>query len=76
MAPKVPFEVSSLLHSGYQHALTRKWQTGTELTKSNLMFPVFIHDKPNEKEPIASLPGQFRFQNINEAWDQHPPGNI
>ncbi|TPX67947.1 porphobilinogen synthase [Spizellomyces sp. 'palustris'] len=58
-----PFELSSLLHSGYSHPTLRVWQSceGRTLTKSSLIYPIFVHDKPNVKEEIATLPGQYRF---------------
>ncbi|KAJ3255934.1 hypothetical protein HK103_005850 [Boothiomyces macroporosus] len=69
----MPFEIGSLLHSGYQHPLTRAWQNdGKVLTKSNLVFPIFIHDKADVKEPINSLPGQFRY-GINTLKESFEP---
>jgi porphobilinogen synthase len=56
----IKMEISSLLHSGYQHELTRKWNSSPSLNASNLMFPVFIH-AGKEKEPIDSLPNQSRY---------------
>ncbi|KAH6593718.1 hypothetical protein BASA50_007154 [Batrachochytrium salamandrivorans] len=62
--PTSPFEVSSLLHSGYHHPTLRTWQASagglSHITKPSLVFPIFIHDLPDVKEPIATLPGQFR----------------
>lgn len=58
---KAPFEISSLLHSGYQTPLTRSWQEdGCRITSDNLMFPIFMHDKPG-KEEIKAMPGQYRY---------------
>jgi porphobilinogen synthase len=55
------FKVSSLLHSGYQHSVTRYWQKmSTTLSKEALMYPIFIHDLPNQLEEITSMPGQYR----------------
>eukprot|EP00842_Homolaphlyctis_polyrhiza_P004293 jgi/Hompol1/4865/HPOL_003968-RA len=60
-----PFEISSLLHSGYNHATLRQWQATAsgagQITKSALVFPIFIHDLPDVKEEISTLPGQFRY---------------
>lgn len=54
--------VASLLHSGYHHPVHRAWQAnGLSLTRKDLVFPLFITDDPNAKEPIPSLPGQFRW---------------
>ena len=58
---EAPFQVSSLLHSGYQHPVTRYWQSmNTRITKESLLFPIFVHDKVNEMVEIASMPGQYR----------------
>lgn len=53
-------QVSSLLHSGYQHPASQYWQSdNTAVTALNLMLPIFVHNKPN-KEPIEALPGVYR----------------
>ncbi|KAH9265184.1 hypothetical protein BASA83_011267 [Batrachochytrium salamandrivorans] len=74
--PTSPFEVSSLLHSGYHHPTLRTWQASagglSHITKSSLVFPIFIHDLPDVKEPIATLPGQFRF-GINTLKESFEP---
>jgi len=51
----------SHLHSGYSHPLLREWQKEKTLTKSSLMFPLFITDSPDAITPVASLPGVSRF---------------
>ncbi|KAI8821814.1 uncharacterized protein EV422DRAFT_433574 [Fimicolochytrium jonesii] len=58
-----PFELSSLLHSGYSNPTLRQWQSadGKTITKNSLIYPVFIHDNVDEKVEIASLPNQYRF---------------
>ncbi|KAI9886769.1 MAG: Aminolevulinate dehydratase [Watsoniomyces obsoletus] len=53
-------QISSLLHSGYSHAVSRSWQSERQLTKSMLIYPLFISDQPNEATLIASLPNQYR----------------
>ncbi|KAL5038640.1 hypothetical protein BDV3_006234 [Batrachochytrium dendrobatidis] len=71
-----PFQVSSLLHSGYHHPTLRSWQQSTGgisfITKESLVFPIFIHDKPDVKEAIPTLPGQFRF-GVNTLKDHFDP---
>ena len=55
-------QISSLLHSGFQHPVTRKWQQlSNTLTKESLLFPVFIHDKDDEITEITAMPGQYRY---------------
>lgn len=52
---------SSILQGGYQHPLSRSWQGRRQLTKSMLMYPIFITDDPNASVEIATLPGQRRW---------------
>ncbi|KAI1105323.1 tetrapyrrole biosynthesis, porphobilinogen synthase [Jackrogersella minutella] len=52
--------ISSQLHSGYHHPLARSWQAERQLTKSMLIYPLFISDIENDETLIPSLPGQHR----------------
>ncbi|ORX93407.1 delta-aminolevulinic acid dehydratase [Basidiobolus meristosporus CBS 931.73] len=54
-------DISSILHSGYHHPVHRFWQQERLLTKKALIYPIFVTDKPDAKEPINSLPGQYRW---------------
>ncbi|OCK72933.1 tetrapyrrole biosynthesis, porphobilinogen synthase [Lepidopterella palustris CBS 459.81] len=54
-------DISSQLHGGYSHPLARSWQAERQLTKSMLIYPLFISDQPDEESLIPSLPGQYRF---------------
>ena len=54
-------DISSQLHSGYSHPLSRAWQAERQLTKSMLIYPLFITDNPDEITPIPSLPNQNRL---------------
>ncbi|KAL7274644.1 Aminolevulinate dehydratase [Rhizina undulata] len=53
-------EISSILQGGYHHPLSRKWQAERQLTKSMLVYPIFITDNDDEETLIPSLPGQCR----------------
>ncbi|KAL1953221.1 hypothetical protein VTO42DRAFT_3387 [Malbranchea cinnamomea] len=53
-------DISSQLHAGYSHPLNRSWQAERQLTKSMLIYPLFITDNPEEETPIPSLPNQCR----------------
>ena len=53
--------LSSILQGGYQHPLSRSWQGRRQLTKSMLMYPIFITDDPEACVVIPSLPGQCRW---------------
>lgn len=54
-------DISSILQGGYQHPLSRSWQSKRQLTKSMLMYPIFITDDPDASVEITSLPGQRRW---------------
>ncbi|KZT57772.1 tetrapyrrole biosynthesis, porphobilinogen synthase [Calocera cornea HHB12733] len=54
-------EISSILQGGYNHPTSRSWQSQRQLTKSMLMYPIFITDEPDARVEIASLPGQCRW---------------
>ncbi|KAI9849297.1 MAG: Aminolevulinate dehydratase [Sclerophora amabilis] len=53
-------DISSQLHGGYNHPLARSWQAERQLTKSMLIYPLFISDQPDEESLIPSLPNQHR----------------
>ncbi|KAF2673490.1 delta-aminolevulinic acid dehydratase-like protein [Microthyrium microscopicum] len=53
-------DISSQLHGGYHHPLARAWQAERQLTKSMLIYPLFISDQPDEETLIPSLPNQHR----------------
>jgi len=52
---------SSILQGGYHHTLSRSWQAKRQLTKSMLMYPIFISDDPEASQVIPTLPGQCRW---------------
>ena len=54
-------DISSQLHGGYSHPLSRAWQAERQLTKSMLIYPLFITDDPDDESLIPSLPGQKRW---------------
>lgn len=54
-------DISSQLHGGYSHPLARAWQAERQLTKSMLIYPLFISDDADEMTSIASLPNQKRM---------------
>ncbi|KAJ4306197.1 Aminolevulinate dehydratase [Collariella sp. IMI 366227] len=53
-------DIGSQLHAGYCHPLARTWQAERQLTKSMLIYPLFISDQDDEEVLIPSLPGQCR----------------
>ncbi|KAL8926407.1 MAG: hypothetical protein Q9208_002950 [Pyrenodesmia sp. 3 TL-2023] len=53
-------DISSQLHGGYGHPLSRLWQSERQLTKSMLIYPLFISDSADEETLIPSLPNQHR----------------
>ncbi|EFP75126.1 delta-aminolevulinic acid dehydratase [Puccinia graminis f. sp. tritici CRL 75-36-700-3] len=53
--------LSHVLQGGYAHPLTRSLQAERSLTKDMLMFPLFISDDPDAKQPINSFPNQYHL---------------
>lgn len=52
---------SHYLHSGYFHPVLREWSANYNmLTKSALIYPVFITDDADASVEIKTLPGQYR----------------
>lgn len=66
--------MDKLLHSGYHHPTLRVWQSaeGRILTKSSLIFPVFIVEDVDAKEEIKTLPGQYRY-GVNRLKEEFGP---
>ncbi|OJA16111.1 hypothetical protein AZE42_10419 [Rhizopogon vesiculosus] len=54
-------DISSVLQGGYQHPVSRSWQSRCELTKSMFMYPILISDDPDSNVDVPSLPGQRRW---------------
>jgi len=54
-------DISSQLHGGYFHPLARSWQAERQLTKSMLIYPLFITDGDDDMILVPSLPGQHQL---------------
>ena len=39
----------------------QEWQGAGAIPKSSLVFPLFIVDDDSARQPIAAMPGQFRW---------------
>ncbi|MCJ1225129.1 Aminolevulinate dehydratase [Toensbergia leucococca] len=65
-------DISSQLHGGYNHPLARSWQAERQLTKSMLIYPLFISDQDDEESLIPSLPNQHR-RGINKIISHLQP---
>ncbi|XP_043499887.1 endoplasmic reticulum chaperone BiP isoform X2 [Polistes fuscatus] len=62
-----------MLHSGIFHPVLRLWQSpNVEMTVNNLMYPIFVSDNKNDKEPIKSMPGVHRY-GINRLHEDLQP---
>ncbi|XP_015179269.1 PREDICTED: heat shock 70 kDa protein cognate 3 isoform X2 [Polistes dominula] len=62
-----------MLHSGIFHPVLRLWQSpNVEMTVNNLMYPIFVSDNKNDKEPIESMPGVHRY-GINRLHEDLQP---
>ncbi|KAL5120507.1 Aminolevulinate dehydratase [Pleosporales sp. CAS-2024a] len=53
-------DIKSQLHGGYSHPLSRAWQAERQLTKSMLIYPLYVSDEPDEEMLIPSLPNIHR----------------
>ncbi|KAK7424383.1 Aminolevulinate dehydratase [Neonectria magnoliae] len=53
-------DISSQLHGGYFHPLARSWQAERQLTKSMLIYPIFVTDGDDDMILVPSLPGQHQ----------------
>ncbi len=49
------------LHPGYASDVLRSWQGERTPEPWRLIYPLFVSDRPNACEPIAAMPGQFRW---------------
>ncbi|PWN43382.1 putative porphobilinogen synthase [Ceraceosorus guamensis] len=55
-------DISSQLHGGYAHPLSRSWQgQSRRITKSMFMYPLFISDDPDAEAPLKGMPNQRRW---------------
>ncbi|PHH64109.1 hypothetical protein CDD81_4984 [Ophiocordyceps australis] len=54
-------DISSQLHGGYFHPLARSWQAERQLTKSMLIYPLFVTDGDDDMILVPSLPGQHQL---------------
>jgi porphobilinogen synthase len=54
------FTPTSLLHAGYHHPVHRSYHS-QRLTKSALIYPLFVVDDPDAKVAVPSLPNAYRL---------------
>ncbi|XP_066584872.1 endoplasmic reticulum chaperone BiP [Prorops nasuta] len=55
-------EAKHILHSSFFHPVLRQLQcSNTEISAFNLMYPLFIVDEEDAKDPIHSMPGVYRY---------------
>lgn len=65
-----------------QHKTLRRMVRETQLTASHFIYPLFVTFGENKQEPIASMPGQFRWsvdrviQEARKAWELGIPAVI
>ncbi|MBN2032949.1 MAG: porphobilinogen synthase [Deltaproteobacteria bacterium] len=65
-----------------QNRTLREMVRETNLSVKDLIYPLFVRHGRNLKEPISSMPGQYRFsvdtivQEVIEAWDLGVPAVI
>jgi len=49
------------LHPGYGHEVLRAWQADGGPAADRLVWPLFVADRDDAREPIAAMPGQSRW---------------
>ncbi|NKB24972.1 MAG: porphobilinogen synthase [Kiritimatiellae bacterium] len=49
------------LHAEYGHDVLRSWQAEGNISKNQLVYPLFIAETPTAKEEITAMPNQFRW---------------
>ena len=65
-----------------QHESLRRMVRETQLSPANFIYPLFVTFGENKQEPIASMPGQWRWsvdrvvQEAKDAWDLGIPAVI
>lgn len=59
--PAHPTQISSILSGGYNHPLSREWQSSRQLTKNMFIYPLFVTDNPDDETEITALPNQKRW---------------
>ena len=65
-----------------QHASLRRMVRETVLTPTDLVYPLFVTFGKNKQEPIASMPGQYRWSvdrlvpEVTRAWELGIPAVI
>jgi len=58
----VPDVSKNYLHSSMGHPLTREWNCVDQFKKSDIIYPMFIHDNDEDrKQSIELLPDNYRY---------------
>jgi porphobilinogen synthase len=60
------------LHPGYGHEALRAWQADGGPAASRLVWPLFVTDRDEAREPIGAMPGQNRWgvARLHEALEE------
>lgn len=48
-------------HNSYRHPVCRTWHSNQALKDSNLIYPIFLTNKSDEKTELTLMPGIFRY---------------
>ena len=66
-----PLPARHLLHPGYGHATLRAWHGAGAIAPTSLVYPLFIVDDDDARQPIGAMPGQCRWgvRRLAEALD-------
>jgi porphobilinogen synthase len=58
----VPDKAANYLHTSMVHPLLREWNSVDMFKKSDLIYPIFIHDNDTDrKQEITLLPENYRY---------------
>lgn len=66
------------LRPGYSHPVLRTWQADGGPSPDRLVWPLFVTEGDRSREPIMSMPGQFRWgvSRLREALDKPIAGGL
>lgn len=70
--PEGETPISSILQGGYNHPLSREWQSERQLTKSMFIFPLFVSDIEDEETVVPSLPN-IKRHGLNKLLEYVKP---
>lgn len=52
---------SHYLHNSYRHPVCRSWHSSVAIKDTQLVYPVFVTNEPDQKTEIESMPGNYHY---------------